>query len=99
MHLICHNTLIPMITPETAAKFLPIVQAMSEGKAIQYQDKTGCWRKADNIIFCSSPESYRVKPEPREWTLYRPAGCSDLIAYDKPISSWANGIRVREILD
>ena len=88
---------------ENAHLYLPLVKALSDGKKIQYR-LLGCseWETLDDrggIDFCSPPGHYRIKPEPREWFLYRPEGCSDLIAYSKKVSSYQNGIRVREIIE
>jgi len=54
------------MTKENATQYLPLVQALAEGKMIQIKmDNT--WTDTKNVEFCMSVESYRIKPEPREW--------------------------------
>ena len=44
--------------------FLPLVQALAEGKTIQVKLDTGEWLDAIAPAFNHSPEYYRIKPEP-----------------------------------
>lgn len=55
---------------EQAKELLPIIQAFAEGKTVQTIDKNGEWINCSciNFEFNSSPNSYRIKPEPK----YRP---------------------------
>lgn len=55
---------------EEAKELLPIIQAFTEGKKIQWLDNCGIWNDVDNrgISFQNSPSKYRIKPEPK----YRP---------------------------
>jgi len=53
---------------EEAKKLLPIIQAYAEGKQLQIQYKSE-WKDVDDPSFTSPPGCYRIKPEPREWTL------------------------------
>jgi len=61
---------------ENAHLFLPIVQALVDGKQIQY--KQGCkdnqywvdFEEDDQIGFHDDPEDYRIKPEPRRWDVW-----------------------------
>jgi hypothetical protein len=49
------------MTKENAEEFLPIVQALAEGKTIQFgglQD----WSDIRDVLFDSEPEYYRIKP-------------------------------------
>lgn len=49
---------------------LPMVQAFAEGKEIQCNTKvdgTGEWRTCRNPDWSCGPDTYRVKPEPREF--------------------------------
>lgn len=51
-----------------AAEFIYLVQALSEGKTIQvFHPSFKEWENVENPEFCYSPESYRIKPEPREF--------------------------------
>ena len=55
---------------QQAKDLLPIIQAFAEGKTVQMIDKNGEWINCSciNFEFNSSPNSYRIKPEP----MYRP---------------------------
>ena len=57
---------------ENAHLFLPLVQALADGKSIQFKnyfnDKSERWEDfedGDPVRFCGHPEDYRIKPEPR----------------------------------
>lgn len=54
---------------QQAKDMLPIIQALAEGKHIQFKDLIGNWIDVDfiNIEICN-PNYYRIKPEPK----YRP---------------------------
>lgn len=64
------------MTREEAKKLLPIIQAFSEGRAIQYQ-ANGKWRDytSTELAFDMVPidKNYRIKPEPK----YRPFANSE----------------------
>lgn len=48
---------------------MPVIKALSEGKAVQwYDDNTDTWVDAYGIDLEESAKSYRIKPEPK----YRP---------------------------
>lgn len=56
---------------DTAKDYLPLVQALSEGKVIQYKyqksDNSYAWMDLESAVdFCMPAEFYRIKPEPRE---------------------------------
>ena len=61
---------------ENAKEFLPLVQALADGKTIQMRDvvseKVTLWDDLDpsDIYFRAPPEEYRIKPEPRTWKIY-----------------------------
>ncbi len=51
---------------KNAAQYLPLVQALADGKMIQYHrqaDQT--WIDPQDVEFIGPPERYRIKPEPR----------------------------------
>lgn len=50
------------MTRDTAKDFLPLVQALADGKVIQKD----CGDIGGEIAFVGNPSLYRVKPEPRE---------------------------------
>lgn len=49
-----------------AKDYLPLVQALSEGKMIQHRIGTEEWYDREQFDFNDKPEQYRIKPEPRE---------------------------------
>lgn len=56
---------------DNAKDYLPLVQALAEGKVIQAKYQVGMdafgWRDCEeNISFHGLAENYRIKPEPRE---------------------------------
>lgn len=84
---------------DNAAQFLPLVQALAEGKTIQFNNGTfneWDWHDVNDPFFTDDPEKYRVKPEPREWDLWI---CSSIVsALDMSEAGWTK-VRVREIID
>lgn len=52
---------------DNAHLYLPLVQALADGKVIQIVDSDGEWNGLNEVSFCSKPDRYRIKPEPREW--------------------------------
>lgn len=60
------------LTRERAKELLPIIQAFTEGKTIQWKDGLGRWLDFSNedaeVNFNDCPSHYRIKPEPK----YRP---------------------------
>lgn len=62
------------MTPEMAKRWLPIIQAVAEGKVIQYFDhKASIWIDAsdnwNSLGWC--PDSLRIKAEAREFWIVR----------------------------
>ena len=57
-----------------AKDYLPLVQALAEGKVIQVMD-FGDWIDLQYVTFERRASSYRIKPEPREiWVNRYPNG-------------------------
>ena len=60
------------LTRERAKELLPIIQAFTEGKTIQWKDGLGRWLDFSNedaeVNFNDCHSHYRIKPEPK----YRP---------------------------
>lgn len=57
------------MTREEAKELLPIIQAWTEGKSIQFQTDSGSWTDIiKDLYLCNHPPLYRIKPEPK----YRP---------------------------
>ena len=53
---------------ENAKEFLPLVQAIADGKTLQVQGGDGNWYNTKLINI--PPHRYRIKPEPRTLKLY-----------------------------
>lgn len=53
---------------EQAKELLPVIQALAEGKTVQFKNSFEDWIDCDNIMFNWPPKDYRIKPEPK----YRP---------------------------
>lgn len=59
------------MTREEAKEILPIIQAWTEGKEIQYRTCPDKWvdiEENERVNFTSPPSNYRIKPKPK----YRP---------------------------
>jgi hypothetical protein len=57
---------------ENALLYLPFVQALADGKTIQWMSDGGTWEDIYEIEFCmyDDPECYRIKPEPRTFEMW-----------------------------
>jgi hypothetical protein len=56
---------------DKAHLYLPYVQAMADGKTVQWKTDSGNWKDGVNLGFSENPEDYRIKPEPRTFEMYR----------------------------
>ena len=86
---------------ENAKKYLPVLQALADGKQLEYRNGFGEWGVTDNIYypyFEIDPTCYRIKPEPRIWSFWLdPEG--DLHPYNTtPFTDWKR-ITVQEVLE
>ena len=64
---------------ENAHLFLPLVQALADGKIIQYQAEDESWldySENHDLSFAQDARFYRIKPEPRTFEMwyYKPTG-------------------------
>lgn len=50
---------------DTAKDYLPLVQALAEGKTIEYRDSDDAWIDCELPTFNQHPSRYRIKPEPK----------------------------------
>lgn len=97
-----------------AKKFLPLVQAMAEGKDIEIMRQTnrtvvGCrWETTETISDGIPASRYRIKPEPRkprEWWINRYDHLDDCVhsskeqANKKAASNRIECVLVREIIE
>ncbi len=59
---------------QNAKEHLPLVQAMADGKVIEYQDSNGAWSAVDQTYFSQPIHRYRIKPtEPQRGWIGRAA--------------------------
>lgn len=61
---------------DNAKDYLPLVQALANGKAIQYfPDESEGWIDCEDVNFMIDVSRFRIKPEPREiWVNRFPDG-------------------------
>ncbi len=87
---------------QNAKGYLPLVQALADGKIIQYQGELGDWLDCPEIMFVTDTP-YRIKPQAREWWLV--AGVENFLALDsiakarQYTSDDAKIVHVREVLE
>ena len=56
---------------ENAHLYLPLVQALAEGKTIQWKSNEGVWMDLEEIDCAyDDPSCCRIKPEPRTFEIY-----------------------------
>lgn len=93
---------------DNARDYLPLVQALAEGKVIQgHMAYSVRWEDFSGDISFDGPASdYRIKPEPREiWMNYYPNGAfgqvhdSEVEAYEARSNDTAKQVRYREVIE
>lgn len=64
---------------DNAKDYLPLVQALAEGKVIQVAGSDGWeyWEDIEDVAFSRPAGDYRIKPEPREIWMIRYKGGSE----------------------
>lgn len=55
-----------------AKDYLPLVQALAEGKMIERLTDDGYWLSGTHFTFEKEPTRYRIKPEPRKAWVWWP---------------------------
>jgi hypothetical protein len=54
------------MTKENAHLYLPLVQALAEGRTVQFRPhESHAWDEDQNVDFTASIKCYRIKPEPK----------------------------------
>lgn len=86
---------------DNAAQYLPLVQAMAEGKTIQMRHSSRhLWQDISDLDLSYPHDHYRVKPEPREYWLARDSKNGEFLVFDKiPTARWNEVIHVREVVE
>lgn len=86
---------------DNAKDFLPLVQALADGKTIQYLDDENEWIDEPDPLLTGRSDWYRIKPEPRTYELMRSVETGNV--YDLSFNTYQdNGlwerITVQEVL-
>jgi hypothetical protein len=55
---------------QNAHEYLPLVQALADGKTIQVYDTLMGWVDREDFVFGTEPSDYRIKPEPRTFYVW-----------------------------
>lgn len=89
---------------DTAKDYLPLVQALADGKVIQILEVDGAWVDVIPETFFTMPaSSYRIKPEPREiWVNEYPDGFGFHYRTKEDAEKFGVGVRqvcFREVLE
>lgn len=94
------------MTRERAKELMPVIQAFADGKAIEIKTSEGWHEIVElNNFFYKSLDTYRIKPEPREFfaALYPQQGLRGGLFETKENAQRSNPsseiIKVREILE
>jgi len=89
------------MTRDKVKQLLPVIQAYAEGKTVQHRSSpTSKWHDVgifEEITFMDDPGCYRIKPEPREWTIRPHSMSGEIPVVTGPAID--GFIRVREILE
>ncbi len=90
---------------DDAKEYLPLVQALVEGKTIQFKSYLGGeWSDASTPTFTEPASKYRIKPEPIELELWyhEKAGTTCYVRTEDRDDCWAGAgfrkIKVKEVL-
>lgn len=77
---------------EKAKSFLPLIQALAEGKTIQMLDENNNWIDSLFInVEYDSPEVYRIKPEPKYRPFNNARECWEEMKKHQPFGWLSNG--------
>lgn len=85
---------------QNAHEYLPLVQALANGKTLQVEDYAGWVDLSEEINFVFDPEDYRIKPEPRTFEIVRSKLTGDIYSaetYDGSSPNWEY-ITAQEVL-
>lgn len=89
---------------DNAHQYLPLVQALADGKTIQFQNVINNeWEDNVELRLEYSPEYYRIKPEPRtfEMWVFKPSGNwyrDEVVPENKSLDPNWERITVREVI-
>jgi len=84
---------------ENAYLYLPLVQALADGKTIQHSPYDGRWDDVEeDISFWDELKHYRIKPEPRTFVIYINKHTHQICHQNRSDSNWER-ITVQEVLE
>jgi hypothetical protein len=63
---------------QNAREYMPLVQALADGKTLQLEGYAGWVDLNDEIHFGATPQDYRIKPEPRTFGIVRSKSCGSI---------------------
>lgn len=89
---------------DNAKDYLPLVQALAEGKEIQMKNGAGIWTSYRDMDFCLIASEYRIKPEPKEiWVNEYPNEINSAYrSYDLAAAhclDYGKTVRYREVIE
>ena len=73
------------MTREEAKELLSVIKAYAEGKTLQIKNKIGRWADLYGPNWDSSPDKYRIKPEPKYRPFKTPKECWDEMQKHQPL--------------
>lgn len=88
-----------------AKDYLPLVQALAEGKEIEWMNMDDKWQVLLEPSFESDPSKYRIKPEPMEIILVLKDGSYGRRAYYSEDEAYFDGqkgeklVKFREVIE
>ena len=88
------------MTKETARDYLPLVQALAEGKTIQMRgDNDQEWEDSAKPDWTLHAHLYRIKPEPRRWWIVEQGRYATAYAYPDECDHIMRGTPFIEVVE
>ena len=88
---------------DSAIKFMPLLQALIDGKQLQWKTKFDTWQDVTSVDDSYQPDRYRVKPEPVEcWVGFNPNTGSPITVSKIDESEYFSDLRwvkMREVIE
>ena len=88
---------------DSAIKFMPLLQALVDGKQLQWKTKFDTWQDVTSVDDSYQPDRYRVKPEPVEcWVGFNPDTGSPITVstIDESANfSYLRWVKMREVIE
>ena len=88
---------------DSAIKFMPLLQALVDGKQLQWITKHNTWQDVTSVDDSYQPERYRVKPEPVEcWVGINPDKVSPITVStidESAYFSYLRWVKMREVIE